>query len=176
VAARYRGRPDQCVEVARQILGALDYLEDRNLLHRDISPSNILVPDEDEDAGAKLIDFGLASFDAETKTAVGTPRYRAPEIDRGENWSPSCDLYSLGVVIFELLTGRLPYQIIDDVPQKQVPVLGFTPEEETMGTRVLDVLLEATRPDPARRFQNARTFLQALDDAEAPFVVHVDGW
>jgi serine/threonine protein kinase len=161
---QYRGNPVFCLRIGEEVLRALSYLGERRLIHRDVSPSNILVPDE-ESGPVKLIDFGLATAKGEASTAVGTPRYRAPEIEKGGTWTSSCDLYSFGVVLFELLLGRLPYEVENDVPRKHRPAPPTDDEIRRFGPRLLDVLMKAVAPDPAQRFQTASDFAEALRNA-----------
>jgi serine/threonine protein kinase len=167
VMERYRGNREFCLHIARQVLDALAFLADHGLIHRDVSPGNILIHDE-ESGPVKLIDFGLATTENDTLSAVGTPRYRAPEIDRGGAWSPGSDLYSLGVVLFELLTGRLPYPVEDGIPRKETPVWPSEDECRAFGGRFLQVLLKATTADPGRRFPSAAEFKDALQAAVGP--------
>lgn len=151
-----------CLHVAKALLSSLSYLEERNGIHRDISPNNILIPDEGV-GEVKLIDFGLATVEQDTTTAVGTPRYRAPEIDAGGKWTAACDIYSAGVVLYELLTGRLPYAVQDGVPRKLVQ-MPFPSELETRyGSRLFDVLRRAVCPTPEERYQSANEFADALE-------------
>jgi eukaryotic-like serine/threonine-protein kinase len=99
--------------VARELAAAIDYAHSRNVIHRDIKPENILLDLE----GAHICDFGLArAMDAaaleplsSSGMVVGTPAYMSPEQAVGEEVGPSCDVYALGCVMYELLTGELPF-------------------------------------------------------------------
>lgn len=166
LAPTYRGNVDACQRVGYQVLEALAYLGTRNLIHRDVSPSNILVPDE-ETKKVKLIDFGLATAESDASTAVGTPRYRAPEVERGAHWTPACDLYSLAVVLFELLVGRLPYRTDNGTTDKGQLVPPTAEEDARFGGRLLRVLMKGASPDPGLRFQTAAEFAGALREAAA---------
>lgn len=167
VVDQHCGRVPRCLGIGKQVLDALTYLGEKGLIHRDISPANILMPDEDT-GHVTLIDFGLATSESDMSTVVGTPRYRAPEIERRGRWTPSCDLYSLGVVLFELLTGRLPYEVEEGVGRKGRPVTPSVDEERAYGSRLLKVLLKATESHPVQRFQNAAEFAEALHNSGVP--------
>ena len=106
-----RLEPAQTTEVVRQTLLALDHAHRQGIVHRDIKPENILVTTE---GVVKVADFGLARAYAEGRqtqagTVTGTVQYLAPEQIRGEPADPRSDLYSLGIVSYELLTGKLPF-------------------------------------------------------------------
>lgn len=96
------------LEVTSQICQALAHLHDRGIIHGDLKPSNILI----ENDRIKLVDFGLACLDSARPTCRTLP-YLAPEIISGGDLTPRSDLYSLGVLLFELTTGQLPFQITD---------------------------------------------------------------
>ncbi len=168
VMAANCGNLDFCLRVGREMLDALHHLAEHKILHRDISPSNILIPDTDN-APIRLIDFGLASATEATQTAVGTPLYRAPEIDRGGYWRVQCDLYSLGVVLFELLTGRLPYVLTErGVPRKDQESVYDTSQVSEEFRRVVKVLRKVTSFDPNQRYGSAAEVSEALRLARIP--------
>jgi serine/threonine protein kinase len=175
VSDRFIGKTSRVLQVAQQILSALAYLEAHHRIHRDISPKNLMVPDE-EDEPVKLIDFGLATLEEGTSSAVGTPLYRAPEVDQGGTWTSQCDLYSVGVVLFETLTGRLPYLRDGEVPIKASLVLPTEREAQVCGRPVLEVLLRAVAADPGARFSSVEEFAEALRNAAViSHVVPVEG-
>ncbi len=115
LAARLEGGPlpiGQTIAVADDVLGVLAYLHGRGIVHRDVKPSNLLLDDK---GSVRLADLGLvrpleggADLTA-TAMAVGTPGYMSPEQIRGLDPTPGADLYSLGVTVFHLLTGRMPF-------------------------------------------------------------------
>jgi beta-lactam-binding protein with PASTA domain len=135
--AKGRLEPSQSADIVRQTLLALEHAHDRGMVHRDIKPENLLVA---SDGTVKVADFGLARAYAEGRatqagTVTGTVQYLAPEQIRGEPADPRTDLYSLGVVTFEILTGRLPFTgetamaiAMKHVSQRVPPPSGFAPE------------------------------------------------
>ena len=112
LTAHGRLRPQQAAEVVLQILAALDHAHRRGIVHRDVKPENALVTPE---GVVKVADFGLAHALAEARitqapgTVTGTVAYLAPEQIRGEAADPRTDLYALGIVMYELLTGEVPF-------------------------------------------------------------------
>src|SRR5579863_9151704 len=103
---------DQAVEIISQSCRGLDYAHRHGVVHRDVKPGNLLVSDSDV---VKLADFGIAratdqSSITQVGSVLGTAAYLAPEQARGEEAGPRADLYSLGVVAYQLLSGRLPYE------------------------------------------------------------------
>ncbi len=103
---------EQAVDVVTQACRGLDYAHRNGVVHRDVKPGNLLVSDSDV---VKLADFGIAratdqSSITQVGSVLGTAAYLAPEQARGEEAGPRADLYSLGVVAYQLLTGRLPYE------------------------------------------------------------------
>ena len=163
----------QTVEYIRQVLQALVYAHERGVIHRDIKPSNILIV-----AGttpvAKLLDFGLAvsgrdpSFTA-SGTILGSLYYMSPEQVRGSRVDARSDLYSLGVTMYEMVSGRRPfegasqYEIMDGhLRQQAVPVNEVNPN---VSMPLAGVILKAMVKEPGARFQTAAEFLRALEAA-----------
>lgn len=171
--ARLRQEPlpiDEAVRVAGEILRALALLHREGILHRDVKPSNILL---DEEGGVKLADFGLArrwesdeTRATETSSLVGTVEYVSPEQALGREVGPRSDLYALGVVLFEMLAGRLPYEgasslgtLLAHIRKPAEDVRDHRPEVPTWLAAVVARLLER---DPADRFGTAEEVLAAL--------------
>jgi serine/threonine protein kinase len=161
----------QAVALVRQVLDALEAVHDRGIIHRDLKPGNILI---DAAGRAVLTDFGLArpEADAEPLTSeevvVGTPAYMAPEqaAGRSDRLGPWTDLYGLGVVFFQMLTGRLPFE--GPAPEVLARILSEPPPPLASVRPYLDpalgnILLKAMTKDPGERYQNARAFADALE-------------
>lgn len=104
--------PERAVEIARQVSEALQHAHENNIVHRDVKPQNILITREGR---AKLTDFGIAreataATLTQANTIVGSVHYISPEQARGDTASPKSDIYSLGIVLYEMVTGVLPFQ------------------------------------------------------------------
>jgi formylglycine-generating enzyme required for sulfatase activity len=160
------------------LAAALDYLHqpDQPLIHRDIKPSNVLLEGTDGSHWVVLTDFGLVrSLQASTEltqsgSILGTPAYLAPEQASAEKWgeiTPATDIYALGVVAYEMLTGRAPF--IGETPtvlhahayEPPPPPQELSPD---LGDELSAVLLQALRKPPAERYLSAGAFVTALQD------------
>lgn len=160
---------EEVLRVTREIASALDHAHEKGYIHRDIKPENILFR---SDNSAVLTDFGVArglavnSRMTHVGTVVGTPHYMSPEQTKGNAVDGRSDLYSLGVVFYEMLTGTLPFQgdeavtialkhISAPIPKLPMQYFGYQ--------RILDKLLAK---DPEQRFQRGRDLIAALDELE----------
>ncbi|MFZ5597425.1 MAG: Stk1 family PASTA domain-containing Ser/Thr kinase [Bacillota bacterium] len=162
--------PENAVRIARQVCDALDHAHDNNIVHRDVKPHNILIT---KSGRAKLTDFGIArEATAATittgDTIVGSVHYISPEQARGDAGDPKSDIYSLGVVLYEMLTGSLPFtgdspisialkhiNNIPDSPATRVP--GLSP-------RIEKVVMRALNKEPEKRFGSAREMAAGLEE------------
>lgn len=158
VLSRYTGRIERWRRLAGDLLDAVEHLERHKLLHRDIKPDNVLV--RDDTGAAVLIDFGAATHADARLGVAGTPGFLPPEAYFSEKPPASTDRYALGVLLFQALTGRLPFvqgsdpfspQILDDVE--------FAPEETRPFARAL---LRAVAANPADRYASAAAFRMEL--------------
>jgi serine/threonine protein kinase len=176
--------PRRALVTARQILDGAGHAHARHLVHRDIKPDNILLLDMGGWERVKIIDFGIvklvgdaaAAFGASALTntglVVGTPAYMAPEQALGRPIDARTDVYAVGVILFEMLTGRLPF--FDHDPLKlmamhvknRVPRIDDVAQRAVWATSEMCALVDgALIKDPARRFPSAEVMIQALDDA-----------
>ncbi|MFH1129856.1 MAG: serine/threonine-protein kinase, partial [Pseudomonadota bacterium] len=168
---------DFCSQLLTQILGALAAAHELGIVHRDVKPENIMVvPQEDGTIIAKILDFGIAKSvgvgpDGEHLTqagsVMGTPEYIAPEQIRGKKVDGRADLYAVGIILFELLTGRRPFEG-DTVIQtllahlKQEPPIAEPPKNLGIPDHVPMVIQKALAKDPEGRYPDAISFAKAL--------------
>ncbi|MHC6223458.1 serine/threonine-protein kinase [Pseudomonas sp. X10] len=158
--------PEQGLLYVRQIAAALGYAHAQGLVHRDVKPANILFR---ADGTAVLSDFGIAkSLDDRTQFtqagfAVGTPSYMSPEQARGQEIDGRADLYALGVVLYEILVGKLPYSGTDALSTALAHLTEPLPELPIEHGRYQDILRGLLAKDPKERFSDAAALLAALD-------------
>jgi regulator of RNase E activity RraB len=165
---------ERTVQVVRDVARALDYAHGRGVVHRDIKPSNILT---DERGEVLLTDFGIAKMvEGSTSTqltaagsVLGTPAYMSPEQAQGQMVDGRSDIYSLGVVLYELLTGRPPYEaetpfaiVLKHINEPLPPPRGINPNIPEALERVV---LKAMAKDPDQRFETAGQMAEVLQDA-----------
>jgi len=157
---------EQLWKILHGVAEALDYAHARGVIHRDIKPSNILL---DKDGRAYIGDFGLALLMeggerlTQTRTALGTPRYMAPEQALGLAIDARCDVYSLGVVAYEMLTGATPFRgsalaILKQHVEDPVPV----PTRTLVSEARFNKLKKALAKKPGERWQSAGQFIAEL--------------
>lgn len=156
--------PERAVAILVQIAKALGYAHRQNCIHRDIKPANILFRDADT---AVLSDFGIAK-NLEDKTQltaagwrIGTPNYMSPEQALGKPLDARCDLYSLGVVFYEALTGHRPYQGADAFETALLHVKGPIPTLPEPLRRFQPVIDRVLAKNPEQRFATAEELAQA---------------
>ena len=163
----------EALPIFRKILGALGYAHSKGMIHRDIKPGNIAFTSEGD---VKIMDFGIAlNIEATgrlTKTGhiLGTPHYMAPEQILGEELTFRTDIYALGITLFEMLTGRLPFDSKSDFEIRVAQIKHPPPSPRSFGYQDItpeleEVILKALAKEPEARFSSAREFLQALEAA-----------
>jgi len=154
--------------IINDIASALDYAHTQGMLHRDVKPSNILL---DSRGKAYLTDFGIARIVSDhrltaTGTMLGTPAYMSPEQGRGEELTEESDIYSLGIVAFEMLTGRVPYDAKTPIAivQKQIndPVPAINSLVDDMPPTTQEVIDRALAKSPDVRYSSAEELVSAL--------------
>jgi len=168
------------LNIIEQIAPALDYAHSKDILHRDLKPSNILL---DDGGGAFITDFGIARILSEQGTAittqgvVGTPSYMSPEQAQAHKLDGRSDVYSLGVMLFEMITGRRPFE--SDTPYSIAVMQVTTPPpsprdyNEAVTSAIEQVILKALRKKPEKRYDNATELATALKLAiERPNSTH----
>ncbi len=161
----------ETLHFSTQIAKALSHAHAKGIVHMDIKPQNIMLP---KDGIAKVADFGIAQLEgsagenADFDEALGSVHYISPEQARGEAVDARSDIYSLGVVMYEMLTGRLPFDG-DSVAEVAVKHFTVTPEPPTVidpsiPPELEDITLHALQPDPGKRYQTIDDMLADLDD------------
>ena len=154
------------LRIVRDIAGALDYAHERGVVHRDVKPDNIL---RRADGSCLLSDFGIARvIDADTVltregTSIGTPQYMSPEQLRGEKLDGRSDLYSLGVVLYQLLTGALPYTGSDGWAIGLQHIGGDIPRLPATLSRLQPLIDELMAKDPAARPKTGAEVQRKID-------------
>lgn len=162
--------PEETLYIAEGVLQALSFMHKKGIIHRDIKPSNIMIS---ETGIVKVTDFGIARLADEksneiTKvgTKVGTLYYMAPELIKEGTISPLIDIYALGVTLYQLLTGRVPfignteYEIIQGHLDKEPPPL--TSLVKDVPKELVDIVYKALAKNPKNRFRSADEFLESV--------------
>ncbi len=172
--ALLRGEPlplSDVLELGGQMAAGLARAHDFGIIHRDVKPENVFVLEEDGQRVVKLVDFGLARSEQDTRLTnlgevIGTPQYMAPERALSRDVTPACDLYSLGVVLFEMATGALPFQsntpsgfvfkhIHEPPPRPRAIAPSVAPALEAL-------ILELLAKDPTQRPVDAHRVVERL--------------
>jgi serine/threonine-protein kinase len=163
--------PERAVKITTRILDALEYIHDHGVVHRDLKPENVMVDDQDN---IKLIDFGIASdlrgrrlTFAKLSQTMGTPDYISPEQVKGKRGDGRSDLYSVGVMLYEMLTGRVPFTgtnpflvMNDRLLNNPVPPREIDPE---ISPQLQEVIYRAMERDWKNRYARASEFAWDLE-------------
>lgn len=175
--------PRQAARWGSEVAGALVAAHEHAILHRDVKPSNVLI---DRWRHARLMDFGIAkSLDATaltTNAVMGTPNYMAPELGRGESATGRTDQYALGVMLYELVTGQLPYKGETPVSVLYQHMHGDPPAIAELNPHVpaplIEVIVRAMAREPQDRFYSCAdlaTSLKAISEGKPPPMLPASG-
>ncbi len=160
--------PEEASQVIVQVLEALDAAHSEGVVHRDLKPQNIMV---DKQGRVTVMDFGIARSTeqqglTQTGAIVGTPEYMSPEQAKGEEVNAQSDIFSLGIIFYELLTGKTPYRassavamLVKRTQERAAPPVKLDP---TIPKNINDVVVKCLEIDPQRRYQSAQEVVQGL--------------
>lgn len=172
LASEQRLSLDDTVHVVSEVAQGLEYAHSQGVVHRDVKPANILIT---RDRQVKLTDFGIARLDTSNLTTegqlLGTPNYMAPEQIQGAPTDHRADIFSLGVVLYEMLTGEKPFKGENvTVVTHRIVYEDYTAPEKHVGhlpEPLLEVLSKALAKDPDDRYASVREMAEALREAVA---------
>jgi eukaryotic-like serine/threonine-protein kinase len=166
--------PERAIRITLALCKALDYIHSQGVVHRDLKPENIMVGPDDQ---VKLIDFGIAANAgsrrltfAKLTEAMGTPDYISPEQVKGKRGDARSDIYSLGVMFYEMLTGKVPFTgpnpfviMNERLLNHPIPPREVNPE---ISPQLQEIIYRALERDPNKRYPNAREFALDLEHPE----------
>ena len=166
ILAEGRIPQDRAIRIATGVLEALEYIDANGVVHRDLKPENIMVDDNDN---IKLIDFGIAGDSAARRltyanftAALGTPDYISPEQVKGKRGDGRSDIYALGVILYEMLTGKLPFSGPNPLAAMNDRLLNHpTPPrvaDPSISPQLQEILYRALERDPRNRYAKAQEF------------------
>jgi serine/threonine protein kinase len=174
--------PERALHICREVLKSLSEAHDLGIVHRDLKPENVfLVQHSDGTESIKVLDFGIAKLtnDAEQVDphaltmqgrAMGTPNYMSPEQARGMDLTPHSDLYTVGVLLYEMLIGKPPYaggSAMDIMLRHVNSPVPKVPDPKFRGTPIEKAIRKALQKDPVKRFNDAAEMLAALGGTAA---------
>jgi serine/threonine protein kinase len=162
---------ERAIHIALGVLEALEYIHAHGIVHRDLKPENLMV---DGDDNIKLIDFGIAGDVAARRltyanftAAIGTPNYISPEQVKGKRGDGRSDIYSMGVILYELLTGKLPFSGPTPLAAMNERLLNHpvppSVAQPSVSPQLQEILYRALEREPKNRYAHAREFLDDLE-------------
>jgi serine/threonine-protein kinase len=162
---------DRAIRIVTGVLEALEYIHANGVVHRDLKPENIMVDDHDN---IKLIDFGIAGDSAARRltyanftATLGTPNYISPEQVKGKRGDGRSDIFSVGVILYEMLTGKLPFSGPSPMAAMNDRLLNYpTPPrvaDPSVSPQLQEILYRALERDPAKRYSRAHEFKRDLE-------------
>ncbi|MDJ0955211.1 MAG: serine/threonine-protein kinase [Arenicellales bacterium] len=163
---------EEALDILHQVTSALEYAHDKGIVHRDVKPENIMFRDADT-LEAVLTDFGIAKSNAHhtqltsAGMIVGTPRYMSPEQADGRGASPQSDLYALGIVLHEMITGRAPYGGNESVAVLYSHINDPIPKLPDKQSFLQPLLEEMLAKDPINRIADSTTLLKRIRQCQA---------
>jgi eukaryotic-like serine/threonine-protein kinase len=187
ILANGRMPQDRAIRIAIEVLDALEYIHQQGIVHRDLKPENIMVDDNDN---IKLIDFGIAGDSAARRltyanftATLGTPDYISPEQVKGKRGDGRTDIYAMGIILYEMLTGRPPFSGSSPMETMNDRLLNHpmppTIAEPSISPQLQEVLYRALERDPLNRYTTAHEFahdLQHLDQVGVEDRVELRDW
>jgi eukaryotic-like serine/threonine-protein kinase len=178
---------DRAVRIAIEVLEALEYIHENGVVHRDLKPENIMVDNQDK---IKLIDFGIAGDAAARRltyanftATLGTADYISPEQVKGKRGDGRSDIYAIGIMLYEMLTGKLPFTGSTPMEMMNDRLLNFpippSLANPAISPQLQEVLYRALERDPKNRYARARDFandLQHLDQVGVEDRPEIQTW
>ncbi len=167
----------EVVDIMEQLCSAVGEAHNHNIIHRDLKPQNVLIDDEKY---VKITDFGISRAESkntmtQTRNIIGSIHYLSPEQIKGSMATRQSDIYSLGIILYELLTGKVPFDgesaISIAIQHSQSPIPSVREFDPRIPQALENVVLKATTKDPNERYQNVEDMMKeldvSLDDANA---------
>jgi len=165
---------ERAIHIAIGILDALEYIHANGVVHRDLKPENIMVDDDDN---IKLIDFGIASDSAARRltyanftATLGTPNYISPEQVKGKRGDGRSDIFSVGVILYEMLSGKLPFSGPTPLAAMNDRLLNYpTPPrvaDPSISAQLQEILYRSLERDPTKRYAKSSEFKRDLEHTD----------